>query len=103
MYKEELGMSFAQEEKLASQDTVAFVACNGTVAGQKRLPDARPARKRLSGFARGECKSGRVGVGSRIEVCKQHAMSLVDGRIVIDKEKCDGCGDCAKRMSVRRV
>lgn len=23
-------------------------------------------------------------------------MSLVDGRIVIDKEKCDGCGDCAK-------
>ena len=31
MYKEELGMSFAQEEKLASQDTVAFVACNGTL------------------------------------------------------------------------
>ena len=97
MYKEELGMSFAQEEKLASQDTVAFVACNGTAAGQKRFAGCASCKEAVeSGFARGECKSGCVGVGSCIEVCKQHAMSLVDGRIVIDKEKCDGCGDCAK-------
>ena len=90
-------MSFAQEEKLASQDTVAFVACNGTAAGQKRFAGCASCKEAVeSGFARGECKSGCVGVGSCIEVCKQHAMRLVDGRIVIDKEKCDGCGDCAK-------
>ncbi len=90
-------MSFAQEEKLASQDTVAFVACNGTAAGQKRFAGCASCKEAVeSGFARGECKSGCVGVGSCIEVCKQHAMSLVDGRIIIDKEKCDGCGDCAK-------
>lgn len=90
-------MSFAHEEKLASQDTVAFVACNGTAAGQKRFAGCASCKEAAeSGFARGECKSGCVGVGSCIEVCKQHAMSLVDGRIVIDREKCDGCGDCAK-------
>ena len=77
-------MSFAQEEKLASQDTVAFVACNGTAAGQKRFAGCASCKEAVeSGFARGECKSGCVGVGSCIEVCKQHAMSLVDGRIAV--------------------
>ncbi|MBR3394752.1 MAG: 4Fe-4S dicluster domain-containing protein, partial [Firmicutes bacterium] len=49
-----------------------------------------------SGFKRGECKSGCVGVGSCIASCKQKAMKLEDGKIVIDPELCDGCGDCAK-------
>ena len=52
-------MSFAQEEKLASQNTVAFVACNGTAAGQKRFAGCASCKESVeSGFARGECKSG---------------------------------------------
>ena len=85
-------MAPAAEEKL-----IAFVACAGSAAGKARFTGCASCKEACeSGFLRGECKSGCVGVGSCIESCKEGAMKLVDGKIVIDPEKCNGCGDCAK-------
>ncbi len=74
----------------------AFIACAGKAAGNDRLKHFSSCQEACkSGFLRTECKDGCVGVGSCIEVCKEKAMSLVDGKVIIDKEKCTGCGDCA--------
>lgn len=76
----------------------AFVACAGCAAGKERFAEKASscADAVASGFLRGECKSGCVGVGSCIAVCKEGALSLEDGKVVVDREKCNGCGDCAK-------
>ena len=76
---------------------VAFVACAGSAAGKQRFAQCKSCAEAVElGFKRGECKDGCVGVGSCIASCTKGAMKLVDGKVVIDKEKCDGCGDCAK-------
>ena len=81
----------ANEKKM-----IAFVACAGNAAGKVRFAGCTSCKEAVeSGFKRGECKSGCVGIGSCIEVCKKGAMKLENGSIVIDREKCDGCGDCA--------
>ena len=79
-----------------NENMIAFVACAGCAAGKERFKGCTSCQDAVdSGFLRGECKSGCVGVGSCIEACKEGAMSLVDGKIVIDEAKCNGCGDCA--------
>ena len=76
---------------------VAFVACAGSAAGKARKMDSCKSCQEAvdAGFIRGECKSGCVGVGSCIPVCKKNAIRIEDGKIVVDRELCDGCGDCA--------
>ena len=49
------------------------------------------------GFVKGECKDGCVGVGSCIDVCEFGAMKLEDGKVIIDRDKCTGCGACANK------
>lgn len=76
-------------------DEIAFIRCSGEAAGKKRFAGSAScdeAKKR--GFLKGECKYGCMGVGSCIERCKFDAMSLVDGVVKIDKEKCNGCRAC---------
>ena len=81
-----------------TEPMVAFVACAGHAAGKDRFSDTCTscAEAVEKGFVRGECRSGCVGVGSCVESCKKGAMRLEDGQIIIDRDKCDGCGDCAK-------
>ncbi len=75
---------------------VAFVACAGSAAGKARFAGCESCAAALEmGFQRGECRDGCLGVGTCIASCTKGAMSLADGKVVIDKEKCDGCGDCA--------
>lgn len=81
----------------ADEQMIAFVACSGSAAGKARFAGKCKtcAEAVASGFLRSECRSGCVGVGSCIEACKQGALKLEDGKIVVDREKCNGCGDCA--------
>ena len=75
---------------------VAYVACAGWSAGKARAAEFETCAALVeAGFKRGECKSGCCGIGDCIKVCKQNAMKLENGKIVIDADKCDGCGDCA--------
>ena len=79
------------------QKLIAFVACSGSAAGKDRFKACKTCKDAVaSGFKRGECKDGCVGVGSCIQACTKGALSLKDGKIVVDKKLCDGCGDCAK-------
>ena len=84
-------------ESVPAKDEIAFIACSGSAAGKARFAGtAGSCREAVeAGFVRGECKSGCVGVGSCMDVCKFDAMKLEFGKVVIDKEKCTGCGACA--------
>ncbi len=83
---------------MANKKLVAFVSCAGCAAGKSRFAGAESCAAAVeSGFMRGECRSGCVGVGDCVKVCTKGAMKLEDGKVVIDTEKCDGCGDCAAK------
>ncbi|MDO4517810.1 MAG: (Fe-S)-binding protein [Bacillota bacterium] len=75
---------------------VAFIKCAGSGA-KERLKSCDCGSCDLakkSGFMKGECQYGCIGLGTCIERCKFDAMSLVDGEVVIDREKCSGCEAC---------
>ena len=40
---------------------------------------------------------GCVGVGSCVEVCKFGAMKVEYGKVIIDADRCTGCGACANK------
>lgn len=84
-------------EPVEVEAKVAYIKCAGCSAGKDRFKaegatSCDAARK--AGFAKGECRYGCIGLGTCIERCKFDAMSLVDGEIVIDREKCSGCEAC---------
>ncbi|MBQ4125255.1 MAG: 4Fe-4S binding protein, partial [Desulfovibrio sp.] len=58
------------------------------------VTDCRAAA--LGGVNVGECDYGCMGLGSCVNVCPQHAISLVDGVAVVDPRKCVACGLCVK-------
>ncbi len=77
---------------------VAFVSCAGSAAGKKRFSElgCKSCGEAVkAGHKRGECRSGCVGIGSCVEVCPFQAMTVSNGMIIIDREKCTGCGACA--------
>ncbi len=77
---------------------IAFISCAGSAAGKERFAKAgctSCAQAVEQGFQRGECKSGCVGLGSCVDVCQYGAMSFADGQVLIDPDKCNGCGACA--------
>lgn len=77
---------------------IAFIACLGSAAGKARFKGCHSCQEALElGFQRGECKDGCVGVGSCIASCPEGAMALLNGKVVIDREKCNGCGKCAEK------
>ena len=95
--KEGLNMNLNQSITEVETKMVAFIACAGSAAGVQRFSGCASCRDAVeSGFLRGECKSGCVGVGDCTKVCTKGALAKVNGKITVDREKCDGCGDCAK-------
>lgn len=82
-------------EPVAAVDKIAFIRCAGEAAGKKRLKGCSSCEEAIKkGFLKGECKNGCVGIGSCIERCNFGAMSLEDGVVIINKEKCNGCRAC---------
>lgn len=82
-------------EPVSVKDEVAFIRCIGEAAGKKRwvvCQSCEEAKKK--GFLNSECEYGCMGIGSCIDRCKFEAMSLQDGHVLIDKEKCNGCQAC---------
>lgn len=74
---------------------VAFIRCGGQAAGTKRLSQCESCQDAKDmGFLDGECQYGCMGIGSCIKSCKENAIVKEDGKIKIDKEKCNGCKDC---------
>ncbi|MCD8067280.1 MAG: 4Fe-4S binding protein [Lachnospiraceae bacterium] len=92
-------MGKGSDAKADAVRQIAFVACAGSAAGKARFANAAGSCAEAvdSGFLRGECKSGCVGVGDCVKACTKGAMKLVDGKVVVDPELCDGCGDCAAK------
>lgn len=87
-------------ESVEVKPQVAFIKCSGDAAGKERFAACKSCQEALDiGFNRDECKNGCLGVGSCISFCKFDAMSLADGKVVIDREKCTGCGACANAES----
>ncbi len=85
-----------ETESVEVKDEIAFVACSGSAAGKARFADCKSCQEAVErGFLRGECKSGCVGCGSCVDFCKFGAMKMDNGDVIIDAEKCTGCGACA--------
>lgn len=83
-----------------TKDEIAYVFCAGRAAGKARFAGYASCQEAVdAGFKRGECKDGCVGVGSCVAVCKFDAMSVKSGVVVIDEEKCTGCGACANKAA----
>ena len=74
---------------------VAFIACAGDAAGRQRHAECESCVEAVeNGARRGECKSGCVGVGDCAKVCPINAFTMKNGHLIVDREKCDGCGKC---------
>lgn len=87
-----MGVNTVEVEK-----KIAFVKCAGRSAGKERFASCGCGScdaAKLAGFEKDECRYGCIGLGTCIERCKFDAMTLVDGEIVIDREKCSGCEAC---------
>ena len=81
-----------------AKDMIAFVACSGDAAGKARFAGCKSCEEAVAqGFDRGQCKSGCVGCGSCTEVCQFGAMKMAGGDVIIDADKCNGCGACANK------
>lgn len=84
------------KEPVEVEEKMAFVRCAGDAAGKERLAGLESCEAaKESGLMHSECQWGCFGIGSCIEKCEFDAMSLVDGKIVIDEEKCTGCMACS--------
>lgn len=85
-----------QIPSVEAADQIAFVRCSGDGAAKERMKSCKTCREAAEGkVGPGECPDGCVGVGTCMDVCRFGAMELRQGRIIIDREKCSGCGACA--------
>lgn len=85
-------------EPVEVEDKAAFIRCAGDAAGKERLAGMEScAAAKEAGFLFNECQWGCIGIGSCMEVCEFDAMSIEDGKIVIDREKCTGCRACMNK------
>lgn len=82
-------------ESVPVENKTAFIKCAGDGAGRERLSLLKTCEEaKEAGFTHGECQWGCIGLGSCTKVCEFDAMTVEDGKVVIDKEKCIGCMAC---------
>lgn len=87
-------------EATAADPKVATVLCGGNAAAAKKLMDYEgiDTCKAASQFYGGQwaCGYGCLGLGDCAAACDYGAICVADGLAVVDREKCVGCGMCAK-------
>ncbi len=80
---------------------VAVLKCSGSCAVRKSTSkyDGASSCTVVAALYSGEsdCAWGCLGLGDCVSVCNFGAMSIVDGIVVIDENKCTGCGACAAK------
>ena len=84
----------------ASVPMKAVVACSGTCGktGKRFEFEGLHSCQAVKGLygGDGDCKFGCLGYGDCVSVCAFDAIHVVDGVALVDREKCTGCGACAK-------
>lgn len=90
------------QEVTESVRQVAFVKCAGTCekTGENYIYDGIQDCEMLSfvpGGGAKACAYGCFGYGSCVKACPFHAISIVDGVAVVDKEACKACGKCVAK------
>lgn len=87
-------------EAVAADPKVAMVMCNGNSKNAKTIMEHNKIStcKSASMFYGGQwaCASGCLGLGDCLLECDYDAIRIIDGLAHIDREKCVGCGKCAK-------
>ena len=87
-------------EATASEPMKAVVTCSGTCdKTSKRYEfDGIHSCQAVKGLYGGDglCKFGCLGYGDCTRACAFDAIHIVDGVAKVDKDKCTGCGACAK-------
>lgn len=85
----------------AMERSVAFLKCAGTTDRMKKkfvyigMTDCLSATRLGGGSGPNGCPHGCLGFGSCIKTCAFGAMSMKDGIVHIDHERCKGCMACA--------
>lgn len=81
----------------STEPKVAHVHCNGGCnavdkAKYEGLQDCNAAMRVAAGPK--ECAYGCMGLGSCVKECAFDALHIVDGKALVDAEKCVACGKC---------
>lgn len=84
----------------AVEEKVAMVMCQGNYGVTKQIMEADRVHtcKSAKNFYGGNwaCPHGCLGMGDCQQACNYDAIRIINGVAVIDREKCIGCGACAK-------
>lgn len=84
----------------ATEKQVAVVNCNGSCENVQDKMEYRgikrcsAANMLYSGTK--ECKYGCLGFGDCVKACQFDAIHIIDGKAIVDSEKCTACGACIK-------
>ncbi len=85
------------QEPVEMERMVAMVMCSGTDKIAKgRYEGLRDciSASRVAGKGPMACEFSCLGYGNCVAKCKFDAIHIVDGRAVVDREKCGGCMTC---------